>query len=73
MKRTRLYLETSVFGFYFDQREVNRSKRDATQRLFVQIRDGIFEAYSGAATVLPPHRQPERGEAGQGNHAGQQL
>jgi hypothetical protein len=61
MKRTRLYLETSVFGFYFDRREVNRSKRDATQRLFAQIRDGIFEGYTGAATVL----ELERTEDGQ--------
>ena len=52
MKITKLYLETSVFGFHFDRREVNRSKRDATQRLFVQVRDGIFEGYAGAATVL---------------------
>jgi hypothetical protein len=56
MKRTRLYLETSVFGFYFDRREVNRSRRDATQRLFAQIRDGIFEGYTGAATVLELER-----------------
>lgn len=56
MKRTRLYLETSVFGFYFDQREVNRSKRDITQRLFAQIREGIFDGYSGAATVLELER-----------------
>jgi hypothetical protein len=56
MKRTRLYLETSVFGFYFDRREVNRSRRDATQRLFAQIRDGIFEGYSGAAAVLELQR-----------------
>ena len=56
MKRTRLYLETSVFGFYFDRREVNRSRRDATQRLFAQIRDGIFEGYTGAATILELER-----------------
>ena len=56
MKRTRLYLETSVFGFHFDRREVNRSKRDATQRLFAQIREGIFEGYAGAATVLELER-----------------
>ena len=56
MKITKLYLETSVFGFHFDRREVNRSKRDATQRLFVQVRDGIFEGYAGAATVLELER-----------------
>ncbi len=56
MKRTRLYLETSVFGFYFDRREANRSRRDATRRLFAQIRDGIFEGYTGAATILELER-----------------
>ena len=56
MKITKLYLETSVFGFHFDRREVNRSKRDATQRLFAQIRDGIFEGYTGAATILELER-----------------
>jgi hypothetical protein len=56
MKRTRLYLETSVFGFHFDRREANRSRRDATQRLFAQVRDGIFEGYTGAATILELER-----------------
>jgi hypothetical protein len=56
MKRPRLYLETSVFGFHFDQREVNRSKRDATRRLFTQIREGRFDGCSGAATVLELER-----------------
>lgn len=60
MKISKLYLETSVFGFYFDQGEVNYGKRDITQRLFAQIRDGIFEGYSGAATVLELERTGDR-------------
>jgi hypothetical protein len=52
MRRSRLYLETSVFGFYFDERECNRPKREATRQLFAQIGDGIFEGVAGAATVL---------------------
>ena len=56
MRTTRLYLETSVFGFYFDTREANCSKRDATRQLFDQIREGIFSGYTGAATVLELER-----------------
>ena len=54
--RPLLYMETSVFGFCFDRHVENRSKRDATQRLFAQIRDGIFEGYTGAATILELER-----------------
>jgi predicted nucleic acid-binding protein len=58
--RPLLYIETSVFGFYYDEREVNRSKRDATRRLFDQIRAGLFSGYTGAATVLELERTRDR-------------
>ena len=54
--RSSLYVETSVFGFHFDRRETNRSKREATQQLFAQIRNRIFEGFTGAATVLELER-----------------
>lgn len=56
VKRTKLYLETSVFGFHFDESEVNRSKRDATRLLFGQTRKGLFNGFTGAATVLELER-----------------
>lgn len=58
--RPLLYIETSVFGFSFDQHEENRCKRDATQRLFAQIRDGIFGGYTGAATILELERTEDK-------------
>jgi hypothetical protein len=36
--RFSLYVETPVFGFYFDRRETKRSKREAARRLFAPIR-----------------------------------
>ena len=43
--RTRIYLETSLWGFYHDEREVNRWKREAVRELFRQVRAGLFDAY----------------------------
>ncbi len=50
--KSTLYLETSIFGFYFDEREINRYKRDATRKLFEQIKSGFFQGYTGAVTIL---------------------
>jgi len=52
VKKPDIYFETSVFGFYFDNKEVNRSKREATRLLFKQIRLGFFRGYTGAITIL---------------------
>lgn len=54
--KIRLYIETSVFGFYFDENEVNRYKRDITRKLFEQIKSGFFEGCTGAITVLELER-----------------
>lgn len=45
MALLKLYLETSLFGFYFDETERNQSKREAVRTLFAQIQKGLFEAY----------------------------
>ena len=42
MKRPCLYIETSVFGFFFDEEAHNRTKREATTILFEQIRQGLL-------------------------------
>lgn len=51
MRPFHVYVETSVFGFLLDDTEVNRSKREATERMFEQIRDGQLVGY-GSALVL---------------------
>ena len=43
MKKLKVYVETSVFGFYFDTSIVHRQKRRAVRTLFQQIKDGLFE------------------------------
>ncbi len=55
-----LYLETSIFGFYFDEREINRYKRDTTRILFEQIKLGFFQAYTGAVTILELERTKDQ-------------
>ena len=45
MKKLKLYLETSVFGFYFDTAAPNKQKRIAVRKLLQQIKNGIFEGY----------------------------
>jgi len=57
----RLYLETSVFGFHFDERAVNLEKRDATRLLFSQVRLGIHRGYTSAAALLEIERTSDRG------------
>jgi len=42
MKTPCLYIETSVFGFCFDEEPHNRNKREATTVLFEQIRQGLL-------------------------------
>lgn len=54
--RPKLYIETSVFGFYYDERKANQSKREATRTLFEQIKIGLFEAYVSATTVSEINR-----------------
>lgn len=38
-----LYIETSLFGFYYDEKPENKEKREAVRKLFKQIKDGYFK------------------------------
>ncbi|MBI4721680.1 MAG: hypothetical protein HY769_01545 [Candidatus Stahlbacteria bacterium] len=50
-KLASLYIETSVFGFYYDMQKENILKRQASIKLFDQISDGIFDAYYSNITL----------------------
>lgn len=45
MKKLKLYLETSIFGFYFDTSAPNKQKRIAVRKLLQQIKNGLFDGY----------------------------
>jgi len=45
MEKLKLYVETSLFGFYFDRSAANRSKMNAVKKLFKQIQIGLFDGY----------------------------
>ena len=51
MRKPILYIETSVYGFYFDKQKENISKRDASIKLFNQIYKGFFDAYYSNITL----------------------
>lgn len=48
MKKLKIYLETTVFNFYFD---TDRDAHKDTLKLFEQIKEGIFEPYTSAYVV----------------------
>lgn len=51
MKRTIIYLENSVFGFYYDDKPENKTKMQATRTLFDQIKTGMFRAFTSPLTI----------------------
>jgi len=55
-RRRLLYLETSIFGFYFDSEPRNALRRDAVVSLFTQIRTGILEAFTSPMTFSELNR-----------------
>jgi len=57
--RPLLYLETSLFGFCFDEEPRNASRREAVVTLFDQVRLGILEAATSSRTVLELNRAAE--------------
>lgn len=59
MRTLRCYLETSLFGFYFDDEEVNREKRDAVRTLFRQVKDGLLEGFVSDICVTELMDSPE--------------
>jgi len=48
--RPLLYIETSVFGFYFDPEPRNALRREAVRELFRQIDLGMLEAATSPVT-----------------------
>lgn len=60
MKKLSLYLETSIFGFYYDDSVVNREKKDAVRKLFTQIKGGFFGgAFVSILTIAELDRTPD--------------
>ena len=59
MKHTVIYLENSVFGFYYDEGLENKNKMVATKILFEQIKSGIFEAVTSPITVKELSAAPD--------------
>lgn len=60
MKKLKLYLDTSVFGFYFDTFPSNRAKRAAVRKLLQQIRDDLFEGYVSGLVRTELAKAPAR-------------
>jgi len=48
MRKLRIYLETTVFNYYFDE---ERDEHPATVKLFNEIKDGKFEAVTSTLVV----------------------
>jgi hypothetical protein len=57
--RPLLYLETSVFGFCFDQEPRNALRREAATALFDQVRLGILDAVTSPVTYAELNRTAE--------------
>jgi hypothetical protein len=57
--RPLLYIETSVFGFYFDQNPRNALRREATVALLEQIHLGIMDAATSPLTFDELRRSAE--------------
>jgi len=57
--RPLLYLETSIFGFRFDQEPRNVLRREAVAALFEQVRLGILDAATSPVTFEELDRTPE--------------
>jgi hypothetical protein len=54
-----LYIETSVFGFYFDEEPRNAFRREMAVAMFNQVRLGILDATTSSRTVLELSRAAE--------------
>jgi predicted nucleic acid-binding protein len=61
IKRLRLYLETTVFNYYFDEA---RDGHEDTVRLFEAIGDGEYEAYTSEYVMieLRDAKEPKRSD-----------
>ena len=57
--RALLYIETSVFGFYYDSEPRNALRREAVVAMFNQVRLGIFDGSTSRRAVLELDRAAE--------------
>jgi predicted nucleic acid-binding protein len=62
-RRPLLYIETSVFGFYYDEEPRNALRREAVRELFRQIELGILDAATSPVTTseLVASKEPLKG------------
>lgn len=58
MKTPILYLETSIFGFYFDDESRNLLKREAVIALFNQMKLDIFKGVISPITIRELSKTP---------------
>ena len=49
MRKQKIYLETTVFNYFFD---TDRDANPATVKLFQEIKDGKYDAYTSTVTVV---------------------
>ncbi len=59
MRPLQLYVETSVFGFLFDESDFNRAKKEATLRLFDQLADGRLLGHVSAPVLAELLQTPD--------------
>lgn len=60
IRKLSLYIETSLFGFYYDENIINKEKRNAVRKLFTQIESGYFkDAFVSSVTLIELARAPE--------------
>jgi hypothetical protein len=57
--KIKLYLETSVFGFYFDKNVHNIEKNASTIKLFNLIKNNYYEGFISAITLKEINNIPE--------------
>lgn len=58
MKKPVLYLETSIFGFYFDKDPRNAHRKEAVVTLFKQIDSQKFKAFVSPVTIRELSKAP---------------
>lgn len=60
MEKLNLYIETSLFGFYYDENPINEEKKESVRKLFKQIAEGFFKnGFISYITLTELTRAPE--------------
>lgn len=59
MIRSVIYIENSVFGFYYDDKPENKSKMESTRKLFEQINSQMFKAVTSPITIRELSAAPD--------------